>query len=680
MKFLEEVERTGMIPTYYVQNDYVFFPLLSDSKPSKRIFITDKGIDSIAQLSLIEKNSNHSWFQEVYERNKDNLDEYAIFYRGNRITYREMFEKADYLAKALMESGVEVGDEIPCCLDNTPELIYVMLAASKIGARLNMFGANFDKAYIEKILDSCSDKAVFVSDKCYGDLSDLFNKRNYNNKVLVSLADSLPENPTKCPEYVPELDSYYHYENKAKKYKEEDSSITLFNDFVLKGEKSKLPEYIHNGNLDDIFMTTYTSGSTRKGFPKAMDHANRSLIVGGIFNTLKLTNTPTIEHIRTLAHIPPHSNTDLITAISDTLMKGAEVAMEPEYSKKSSLDVMFINNVVLHASTPSHLVEAGKQYLVQGRFNNPNHKRILSRQLVTMAVGEGRSVGEEKFIETFLKVAKAGSEVEVILDNGFRLKLPYGPLSIGGADTEHGGLFYTLQLKHKRIKYFYKGKDFDYGMDTVPFAVVTALKKNDKGEYVECDYNEKGIIVANSITNMVGYKYSKSDTKDKIVRDNLGRDWLSCGVLGYVNEFGNPIYLGREEDVVILNDGNPYPLYMIDTAVCKDSKNVLSCSAVIPNENEDAVVINVEFSPLKRKGDAAVIESIRKRCKTILPEKLFDNIYYRIIDNESSYPLTGSGKRSYTVLEEMPLTDVKKLSDNSNYKSQSNVYIKTGGW
>ena len=106
----------------------------------------------------------------------------------------------------------------------------------------------------------------------------------------------------------------------------------------------------------------------------------------------------------------------------------------------------------------------------------------------------------------------------------------------------------------------------------------------------------------------------------------------------------------------------------------------MSCSAVIPNENEDAVVINVEFSPLKRKGDAAVIESIRKRCKTILPEKLFDNIYYRIIDNESSYPLTGSGKRSYTVLEEMPLTDVKKLSDNSNYKSQSNVYIKTGGW
>ena len=179
---------------------------------------------------------------------------------------------------------------------------------------------------------------------------------------------------------------------------------------------------------------------------------------------------------------------------------------------------------------------------------------------------------------------------------------------------------------------------------------------------------------------MVGYKYSKSDTKDKIVRDNLGRDWLSCGVIGYVNEFGNPIYLGREEDVVILNDGNPYPLYMIDTAVCKDSKNVLSCSAVIPKDNEDVVVINVEFSPLKRKGDAAVIESIRKRCKTILPEKLFDNIYYRIIDNENSYPLTGSGKRSYTVLEEMPLTDVKKLSDNSNYKSQSNVYIKTGGW
>ena len=675
MKFLEELDKTGRIPMYLVEADYQYLPLLSDNKPSKRIFTSAKGIESIAQLSYIKKNKNHSWYQEVYERNKNNLDSYAIFYRGNRITYREMFEKVDSVAKALMESGVGVGDEIPCCLDNTPELLYVMLAASKIGARLNIFGANYDKAYIGKILDSCSNNAIFISDRYYEELQGVLDNRNYNSKVVVSLADSLPENPSECPEYVPELDSYYHYENKAKKYKEKDSSITLFGDFVVNGQQSKLPEYVHNGELDDIFATTYTSGSTRKGFPKAMDHANRSYIVGGIFNTLKLTNTPTIENVRTLAHIHPDSNTDLVTAISDTLMKGAEIAMEPEYSKKSALDVMILNNVVLYAGTTSHLVEAAKQYLIQKRFNSSNNKRILGRQLVTIAVGERTSIGEEKFLTTFLRIARAGSEVEVILDNGFRLKIPFGPLSIGGADTEHGGLFYTLQKKFKMIRYFYKGKDFDYGMDAVPFAVVTALKKNDNGEYVECDYNEKGIIVANSITNMVGYKFSVSETKKKVIRDNLGRDWLSCDVLGYINEFGNPIYLGREEDVVILNDGTPFPLYIIDDVVCKDSKNVLSCSAVVSNEDEGTVVINVELNPLKRKNDRAVINSIRKRCKAILPRNVVDVLRYRIISNEDSFPLTGSGKRSHNALSEMRLANTRKVDDNSYYSSNSKVYL-----
>ena len=46
------------------------------------------------------------------------------------------------LQLALQGIGIKPGDEIPCCLANTPELIYVMLAASKIGAQLNLFGAN----------------------------------------------------------------------------------------------------------------------------------------------------------------------------------------------------------------------------------------------------------------------------------------------------------------------------------------------------------------------------------------------------------------------------------------------------------------------------------------------------------------------------------------------------------
>lgn len=672
MRFIEEIEKTGFIPAYKVQEDIELLHSLPDTKPSKRIIKTKKGIESIALLKHIENQKNHSWYCEVYDRNKDNLDSYAIFYRGNRITYREVFEKVDELSKAMIGAGIKVGDEIPCCLSNTPELIYIMLAASKIGARLNLFGSNYDKQYIDTILSGTSKKLLFVTDNNYEDIKDVLDKHNFDNKVMISLADSLPEDPTKCEEYVPELDPYYHYENKAKKYKSNDQSINLFNEFINNRDKS-IEGYTHNGTLYDIFTTTYTSGSTRKGFPKAMYHANRSYIVGGIFNTSKLTNTPTIHGVRSMAHIHSDSNTDLVTSISDTLMKGAEVAMEPEYSKESALDVMFINNPVLYTGTTSHLVAAAKQYLIDKRFNNEKSKRILGRQLVTIAVGEKKSIGEEKFINTFLRKAKAGSKVEVIMDNGFKIKLPFGPLSFGGGDTEHGGLFYTLQLLLKRIKYAYKGKNFDYGMDSVPFAVVTALKKNANGEYEECDYNEKGIIVANSITNMVGYKNNKEKTKGKIIRDNLGRDWISCDVLGYVNEFGNPIFLGREEDTVKLESGVDFPLYIIDDIVCKDSKNVLSCSTI--NHDENAVVLNIELNPLRRSNDEKVMRSIRNRCKKALPEDLFSKLYFRIMDNEKSYPLTGSGKRSIGDLTNMPLDDTKKLEDGFTYGFDAKRYI-----
>lgn len=673
MKFIEEIEKTGFIPAYKIQDDLELLSTLPDSKPSKRIIKTKKGIESIALLKHIEKNLNHSWYTEIYNRNKDNLDAYAIFYRGNRITYGEMFQKVDNLSKAMIGAGIKPGDEIPCCLSNTPELIYIMLAANKIGARLNMFGPNYDKRYIDSILADASNKLIFITDNNYEDVKGVISNHSFNKEVLISLADSLPEDPSKCDEYVPELDSYYHYENKAKKFKSVNQNIELFNSFLDNYDKS-IDSYTHEGHLNDIFTVTYTSGSTRKGFPKAMYHSNRSYIVGGIFNTSKLTNTPTIENVRSLAHIHSDSNTDLITSISDTLMKGAEVAMEPEYSKQSSLDVMVINNPVLYTGTTSHLVAAAKQYLIDKKFNNEKNKRKLGRQLVTIAVGEKKSKGEEKFINTFLRKAKAGSQVEVHMDNGLKIKLPFGPLSFGGGDTEHGGLFYTLQLLLKRIKYAYKGKKFDYGMDTVPFATVTALKLNENGEYEECDYNEKGIIVANSITNMVGYKNNKEKTKSKILRDNLERDWLSCDVYGYVNEFGNPIFLGRIEDTIKLDNGNEYPMYIVDDIVCMDSKNVLSCSA-INHKDEDIIVLNIELCPLRKSNDEKVLDSIRNRCKQSLPEEIYNKLYFRLMDTSNSYPLTGSGKRNIGELASMSTNNTIKLDDGFTHEFSAKKHI-----
>lgn len=77
--------------------------------------------DFIARvLDDLEKNHNHSWYQELYTRNKDNLSDIALKYRGREITYDEMFSTMRDYAKSLKKLGIEKGMEIPICMSNTP--------------------------------------------------------------------------------------------------------------------------------------------------------------------------------------------------------------------------------------------------------------------------------------------------------------------------------------------------------------------------------------------------------------------------------------------------------------------------------------------------------------------------------------------------------------------------------
>lgn len=74
-------------------------------------------------LSEVEQN-NDSWFHDIYQRNKDNLEATALWYRGTNISYQEMFKEVNRYAKALYKLGIRQGDEVSACLSNTPELIY----------------------------------------------------------------------------------------------------------------------------------------------------------------------------------------------------------------------------------------------------------------------------------------------------------------------------------------------------------------------------------------------------------------------------------------------------------------------------------------------------------------------------------------------------------------------------
>ncbi len=659
MKFLEEIEKTGRIPRYRLEDD-IDNLCLTYNKPSARVLHTKIGLKTIALLKRINKENNHSWYEEIRQRSMKHLDKTALFYRGNKISYKEMFEKADVYARALLASGIKKGDEIPACISNTPELVYLMLGANKIGAKLNLFGTNLDHDYMHSIVDGCCKKIAFVSDNTYFDVNKVLADIKFDKKVVISLSDSLPEHPELCDEYEPDLDDYYHYDNKVNEIKTSEAVLSVKEFEKLSNNYNY--SIVDDNDLDTEFTVTYSSGSTHSGFPKRIVHCNRSYIVGGIYNDSNLTGSPSVPEIRGLAHIHPDSNTNLVTCISDNLIKGGSVAFEPEYDREKCLDYIFLNKPVHLDATTSFLVEAAKQYLIDHKFHQDGKGRKLPQMLVAMAVGEKCDPGEEKLINKFMREASAGSNIKL-----GKIKLPFAPMSMGGGDCEHGGIYYSLLKQIQRVSKFPSLGKSEYGLTPVPFSVVTALKLDENGEYEECNYGEYGILVANSITNMAGYDDDLEKTKSKIIRDKYGRDWLSTDTYGYVNKIGNVIVKGRTKDHIITESGDIIPSFTIDDVVCLDTKNILSCTTVgIPSDNGDIPVINIELSPLKVSGKEKILKSLKERCEKKLPTYISQNLVIRIIDSDSSFELTGSGKRNVNALRDMGLCNTYKIDNSGN--------------
>ena len=322
--------------------------------PSGRVFQGKNWKRAKAGLEYIEAECNCSWYEMIRRRWEGYEDQEAIFYRGNVITAGTMFEKAEELTRALLKIGVEKGDEIACCVSNVPELVYILLGCNRIGVKPNFFAAHYDPVFIRQILKDCSHKLLITTDNEYEKIQDLVEEAPYSYKVLISLADSLPENPEECPEYEPELDAYYHYENLAERFVKEHDDLKTFSQFLELGRDYD-GEIVDDNNLDTDFIVTYTSGSTKIGFPKRMIHRNRGAITIGVFHDPKFCGNPAVRGLRGLSTIHSDSNTNIFTSISDSLFQNWSIAMEPEYNPELFLDCLFINKPNFAVATTNFL-------------------------------------------------------------------------------------------------------------------------------------------------------------------------------------------------------------------------------------------------------------------------------------------------------------------------------------
>lgn len=604
-------------------------------------------------LENLEIEHNTSWAIEMYRRNCDNLGSNAIKYRGNLVTYREMFERAYMYAKALKQMRYKKGDEIPVCVSNIPEFIYLLLAISFIGARINVVGDWFNKDYLLSILNNTNSKYIFVSDDVYDKIADVINSSTVENIVMLSLEDSLPLNRDgiKYNPYEKYDNLFYKITNKTKLYKETSQKKILdVSDFLQLGN-SYSEAVIEKVSLDDPFAITYTSGTTDPGCPKGCLHSNRSYITLSRFKESDVSGMPSMRNLTVLAHIPTYTHMELSCAISDTLFEKCTLAMEPFYSKESFIYSLIINEPNFVPAGAGFWGHVCKLLNYDARFNNINMPYLM----IPTVTGEACSSGEEKFFNYTSRKHKFGTA---------KLPFPLAPVtfSIGGGTSESSGIFVILfkSLQEKQLQYLIK-KD-TLGLTPHKFADIEVL--NENGDY--CQLGEPGLLVGNSPCSMMGYTDSKLN-KNVYITDRYGKTWLNMGTYSYKSDsYGRIKMKGRMGSNIYSSNGQKIPYYLIEDEVSKDTKNIMSCSLVKVVENDVYYyVCHIELQPNAKLSEEKVIESAIMRLNKILPQDILDILYLRVRSFEESFPLAPSGKRNTTALIEEGITE--KCIDVSKY-------------
>lgn len=599
-------------------------------------------------LNEIEVNHNNSLFEEIFKRRNNELQKVALFYRGNKISYSIVKDNVIKYAKALKEYGIQKGDEIPICMANTPEFIYLLGGISLIGAKANIFGEGFDKDYITEIINGCNSDILFVSDDKYNAIEESVKNSKNKKIVITSLTESLisGKNP-----YIDLEKEWYDFYDKRNIINDNSGRFIYNQEFLKNGEKYK-GNYIEKVNLNDEFTITYSSGSTNSTRPKAIVHDVKSYIVMGIYHDPKISKVPSMKNLRMLAHIPTHSNTNVMSCITDPLMQGSEIAVEPIYDANHFVISLLINKPNFVTATRSFFIKCADDILYNDKYKNVKMPFLL----VPMIVGEPNSNGEEKYCNKFLRKVNAGSKFTHI---------PISPvvMSMAGGDCEHGGLFFVLFKEWQRKKLNYLLKKEDKGLRTYNMVDVDVLDEFGNS----CNYNEIGRIVANSPCTMLYYKNNQEATDKFFIKDSSGKTWGDCTVFGYKDKYGEIHIKGR------INSEDKIQPFQIADIILKDTKNILSCEVIKQEEN---YVIHFRTMPESKIKDInELINSINNRCINVFGEYFTSKFIY---NERNDFPLSGCGKRNNIELakEGIPVDSLIVTNDGKVINYYNNVTKK----
>jgi fatty-acyl-CoA synthase len=107
----------------------------------------------------------------IRDRARTTPDRVAIDFGGRTVTYRELDDRSEALAAALLASGLERGDRVATLTGNSPEHVETLFACAKAGFVLVPLSWRLSPPELAYQLDDCEPAVLLIEDE-YADLGD----------------------------------------------------------------------------------------------------------------------------------------------------------------------------------------------------------------------------------------------------------------------------------------------------------------------------------------------------------------------------------------------------------------------------------------------------------------------------------------------------------------------------
>ncbi|MCI8588117.1 MAG: acyl--CoA ligase [Bacilli bacterium] len=573
-----------------------------------------------SEEAILDTVPTQTIYQRIYECNQDNLDGIALIYQDVQVTFRELFENIDRVAKSLIASGVKAGDRVSLCMPNIPETVYTMYALNKIGAVANMIEPRTNAKRIKQYVNEAQSSKMIMVDLCKNNIDRMIYDEDcsLDEVICVSAVNSFSAGIKK------RIYQFFHPTVKdSEKYKSWDT-------FLKRGEGiSEVPTFEYREKYPAIIV--YTGGTT--SIPKGAILPNETY--NGQNMQFKYSGISKNREDRFLGDVPFFSAYGSSCGMHNALCSGVSICLVPTRRPQDFYKL-------LKKYKPTITMEVPRTY--EMLYQKLRGKKNENLSYMKDNICGGDKIPSSRELEVNKEAKSHGAPA---------IKKGLGMSEFGG------GITTTVSDETNLI-----------GSVGIPL-VQNNIKIVDPNTKEEVPYGQMGELYATGPTQMLGY-LNREDEDERFFEMEGNIRWGKTGDLVQADFDGIVTYLDRIKRAIMLPDGHTVPLVPIENAISMHPQ-VKNCAVVgVSNSMEQTGKVPMAFVVLNdERVDMSQIEmELRKLCDENIPPREIPQ-YYKILP-----------ELPYTLMEKVDFEKLSTLGTNLVLKGdlepvkQDTIYTK----